>query len=429
LKLVNKVQMIRMLGRNSDLVPVGVNGVAKNFLLDTGGLITQIQKSVAEDLKLPVRIGSISLTDVAGRETRTQAFVKQFSIGYMKGSNVNFPIQTIAEALGTIDGLLALDFMLGNDIEVDFGSDTLNFFSPDHCDGAVVYWQAPAVAVVPFTVNTNHIYLPVTLEGHEIKALIDTGATTSFLRDETAQRVFGLSLGSADTPEMGTLNDTALKTYRHIFKSLAFEGVSSHNAPVIIAKGKVPDADMLVGMDVLRHLHLYIAFKERKIYISQASEFTPEEKALQISLQPQAIAKAAYAKYAQANLKAAEQKIATDPQNAMALTDRCYMRAVLKSDLDAALADCDQALKLKPGTDRILDSRAFVLYQQEKYQDAIAAYDQALAVNPKFSESLFMRGFAKGKLGDEAGKTADIAAANQINPTVENEFRGYDISF
>jgi hypothetical protein len=28
------------------------------------------------------------------------------------------------------------------------------------------------------------------------------------------------------------------------------------------------DPDLLVGMDVLKHLHLYIAYQERKLYIT-----------------------------------------------------------------------------------------------------------------------------------------------------------------
>jgi hypothetical protein len=33
--------------------------------------------------------------------------------------------------------------------------------------------------------------------------------------------------------------------------------------------------DLLIGMDVLHHLHLYIAYKEQKLYITPASEAAP----------------------------------------------------------------------------------------------------------------------------------------------------------
>jgi hypothetical protein len=76
-----------------------------------------------------------------------------------------------------------------------------------------------------------------------------------------------------------------------------------------------------------------------------------------------------------------------------------------------------------------MDNMAFVLYQQGKYQEALAAYDANLALHPKHVDSLFMRGFAKGKLGNQAGKDADIAAAKAINPGVASEYSPYDIDY
>ena len=35
------------------------------------------------------------------------------------------------------------------------------------------------------------------------------------------------------------------------------------------AGGNLPD--VIIGMDVIKNLHLFIAFKEKKIYVSQAS--------------------------------------------------------------------------------------------------------------------------------------------------------------
>ena len=39
------------------------------------------------------------------------------------------------------------------DVELDFSSDTMNLFSPDHCPGHVVYWKAPVVAAVPISLE------------------------------------------------------------------------------------------------------------------------------------------------------------------------------------------------------------------------------------------------------------------------------------
>jgi tetratricopeptide (TPR) repeat protein len=101
----------------------------------------------------------------------------------------------------------------------------------------------------------------------------------------------------------------------------------------------------------------------------------------------------------------------------------------MKQDMDAALADCDLAVSLRPRDGAMLDSRAFALYQQSKYEEALAAYNQVLAINAKSAPSLFMRGYAKGMLGDGAGKEADIAAAARAMPGVARTFEQYDILY
>jgi len=77
--------------------------------------------------------------------------------------------------------------------------------------------------------------------------------------------------------------------YRHRFASLSFGGVTVANpmidvirdlaermGPRTVTGTRVPDVqeelpDLLIGMDILRHLHLYIAYGEQKLYITPAS--------------------------------------------------------------------------------------------------------------------------------------------------------------
>jgi hypothetical protein len=48
------------------------------------------------------------------------------------------------------------------------------------------------------------------------------------------------------------------------------------NAPPLGTRIREPDTEqglpqVLIGMDILRHLHLYIAYREQKLYITPAS--------------------------------------------------------------------------------------------------------------------------------------------------------------
>ena len=462
LKIVDIVHMIPTLEGDADIVPVVIGGKPRSFLLDTGGYLSQISRPLAESLHLPIQQGGQELYDAVGNISRDQTSVPEFALGELTDKDVFLMVSPglgVGQTKG-IDGLLAPDRLTHYDAELDFSSDTLNLFSPDHCPGHVVYWPAPAVAVVPISLEqmrfsrdhreTNilqevpveapvpdkeglHLFVPVMLDGHQIKALIDTGATSTALRIDVARELYGLTMGSADTPAKGDLNGQAgLKIYSHLFKSLSFGDVSVSNPRLSIipnAMGRnvdltplvgdrtkterdlVNEPDMIIGMDVLRRLRIYFAFREGKMYVSPASA------PLLNKVEPYG------PEFLAAMLKRLDAIIATSPDDASELNDRCFWRGIAKTDLDGALADCDKSLALAPGVAAVLDSRAFVLYQQGRYAEALTAYNAALAADPKQSPSLLMRGLTKGKLGDQAGKDADVASAKAGDPNIEAEFR------
>jgi tetratricopeptide (TPR) repeat protein len=96
--------------------------------------------------------------------------------------------------------------------------------------------------------------------------------------------------------------------------------------------------------------------------------------------------------------------------------------------LQPALADCTEALRLRPEYVHALDSRAFVHLRSGRYDEAIADYDAALLLDPRKVASLYGRGMAKRRKQDFAGGGADIAAARAISPNVSVEFARYGIN-
>ena len=68
---------------------------------------------------------------------------------------------------------------------MDFAAGKLNLMLGDHCEGKVVYWPAKALATVPITINDYDIRVPVTVDGHNLMAVIDTGASTSTVSRES----------------------------------------------------------------------------------------------------------------------------------------------------------------------------------------------------------------------------------------------------
>ena len=268
LQLLNTVQMIRTTD-GQDIIPLKVNGGDLQFIFDTGGETTQITREAAERLHLRIQPTYLGMVNIAGGMVADRAFIDDLEIGRLHGKKLKFPLAPFRD----IDGVLSLNFMLPYDIDVDFGTDKLNFFSQDHCPGGVQYWKADAVAAIPFSIENGHIVVTIMLDGRQTQAILDTGAVDTAMRMEVARQVYELVPGDDATPEVGKVSDDDYKTLRryvHTFKTMALGPVEVHNLRVGIRKDPfLPQ--MIVGMNILRNLHIYFAFAERKMYISMAS--------------------------------------------------------------------------------------------------------------------------------------------------------------
>ena len=95
--------------------------------------------------------------------------------------------------------------------------------------------------------------------------------------------------------------------------------------------------------------------------------------------------------------------------------------------LQQAVADCNEALKLSPDNADATDSRGFVHLKLGDFDHAIEDYDAALQINSQLASSLYGRGIARGRKGDADGAKADIAAARALRGSIADEFASYGI--
>ncbi len=110
-----------------------------------------------------------------------------------------------------------------------------------------------------------------------------------------------------------------------------------------------------------------------------------------------------------------------------ALNSRCWARALLGTELDQALADCNEALAQKPGEPAYLDSRGLVHLRQGRWREARADYDEALKLRPDAAWTLLGRGLARVAANEREPGLADIAAARQRQPGIEADARRYGL--
>ncbi|HEY1612960.1 MAG TPA: retropepsin-like aspartic protease [Rhizomicrobium sp.] len=277
----------------SILFPVSIQGTQKMVMLDTGAEVSAVDPQVAADLHLTIhRIAEGYAFNGAGEPFTQMAVVHGLDIGQMHAEEVRLLVwPSRLSSDGNLAGTFGADFLHHYDIDIDFGSHKLGFFSQDHCPGKVVYWPATSVATIPIrVVKSGHIVMPVTLDSHSFDAMLDTGAP-SHLSEGAAKSAFGLT---ADSPDMTRVNNFDLKTpvYRHAFKAMQLEGLTIANPTVYIWDDQTKDSmtqtpqlgsrisdadeqsgvtDMVVGVGELHHLHVYIAYKEQKLYVTAAS--------------------------------------------------------------------------------------------------------------------------------------------------------------
>lgn len=109
--------------------------------------------------------------------------------------------------------------------------------------------------------------------------------------------------------------------------------------------------------------------------------------------------------------------------NPLLMNNICWNQGITGFDLDQALADCDVAVAT--GEASIIDSRAMVLLHLGRYEEAKAAYDQALAGQPNQSASLYGRGLARLALGDAGGRE-DLDQARRFDVDVIDDFAVFE---
>ena len=261
-------------------VPLAVNGRTMPFMIDTGGWFGGISSAVATAMHLPPRpfmtltggyVGHLDYVSFYGGQKMTQEVeADSYALGPLVAKNVEIPVMPTTMLADNVDGIIGGNVLANYDIDLDFYNERLNVFSAKHCPTGVVYWTHDTFARIPFHLDkeTWQITIPVTLDGQSFRALLDTGSATSTTTLDHARRLFGW----AD-------NDYRVKqlrngSYRFPFSEMSFGNVIVNNPEIELIPRKYvvggAGAEVLLGMDVLRQLHLYIAYNEQALYATAA---------------------------------------------------------------------------------------------------------------------------------------------------------------
>ncbi len=119
---------------------------------------------------------------------------------------------------------------------------------------------------------------------------------------------------------------------------------------------------------------------------------------------------------------------AKDAARPHVLNSRCWLRARLNIDLPLALQDCKDAVDSDDGAAASLDSLGWTYLRLGDAAQAKKAFDRAIKLEAQ-TFSLYGRGLALLRLNDKAGAERDLAAARQLQRTIDDEVRKAGFEF
>jgi hypothetical protein len=281
------------MSRRVPLAPVMLNNHLKLMIVDTGGFVGALFPATVRELGLKTGTTATNVTIVTGASSHTTAVVSDFSVGRLHAPNYRFIVSPV-ESAGEIPdyqpaGLLGQDVLQNYDVDFDFAASKLNLIDPDHCKGKVIYWQSSTLAIVPFRFDGSfHITFPVVVDGKEVTAMLDTGASATTMNLTTARSIFHVNVHAPDVQKVGELkgNIYTSDVYQRQFKSVVFGDVTVTNPIIQLLPDMVTPQyrsrfamsslvkgfpDVILGMSTLSKLHIYVAYKERTLYITPAA--------------------------------------------------------------------------------------------------------------------------------------------------------------
>ncbi len=258
---------------NVPIVTVLVNGLPADLLLDTGAERTILTTAAATRLGIVAHyeyarhmrsIGSA----VAGGSAR----LRTFEVGGMTERGFRALVGSVSlPTVGgrPLDGLLGADFLDDFDVDIDLPNRRVLLYAPQSCPTEAPAWGEPYTTIAANRSLHDRLFFPVTLDGHRLAALIDTGAQLTAL-DATAAAAMGVSGAELARDPVATLRGAAaeiVKSHAHRFTRLDIAGQVVHDPIIMVAPLGLQDADLVIGADFLRWRRVWLSYASHLVFL------------------------------------------------------------------------------------------------------------------------------------------------------------------
>ncbi|MBP0492243.1 retropepsin-like aspartic protease [Roseomonas indoligenes] len=255
------------------IVLAQANGAALAFVLDTGSNLTLLRPEAAVALGLsmdPDR--STPITGVGGTSRMPNAVMRHFQIGRRVFQNLSVPVAPGSEDEGGIAGIVGADLLRQGALELDLAAGRAVLHDSPGCIAAPPPW--PAEAIPAEVTGEGLVVIPLRLNGRPARALLDTGAVRTVLRQDRITD-FGIPASALGAPAAGTVFGTGgeAAAFRiHEGATLKLGEYTTAAMPIVIAP--LPPSlpvDLVLGQDILGTRRLLLSYAARRLWVGPSA--------------------------------------------------------------------------------------------------------------------------------------------------------------
>lgn len=398
-----------------------INGQKVGVMLDTGAHRSLLMKSAAEKLDIPTRATNEIFSGFGGTSRAHIATLQEVRLG--ESVRKDWRVFVAGERpFPGVDFILGDDFFKLVDLEFDYEKSVVRVFQPENCQNSFLGYWNPNAQVVPIEMEDSKVVVPIEVNGRKGRAVFDSGASTSIIALEFAERL-GLP---KDSPSMrpascsGGLGGRVNTNWVGSFDSFAVGGETIRNVQIRVqdyttdmsAGARRVPADAFIGGDFLKTHRVFLSRSQNKLYFSYGGgQVFP------------AIASIECDQRTPAELDTA---IAANPNDAKALLQRASLR-LREKNLAGARADLDAVVKAEPANATALAMRSSVRAQDRDFDGALADSDAALAAGLRTAQLYSSRGSIRRAQGDCTRAIGEYDEALKIDPSLQSAQRGREV--
>ena len=259
---------------NLIFVPAMFNDHPANLLMDTGAERTTLTEAAVTRLHLRRDLQHQSNSvGIGGTSASYEALPDDFAVGVFRLAVERVKVATFAlPEIGGIqpDGLLGADILLAFDLDIDLPARRLTIYRARPCADSRPPWTEPYSSVEGVAMWRDRLMVPLTVNGANGRAVLDTGAQSTVIRPEFAARggVTPALLGNDPNRTIRGASRDQASSRLHRFDTVQIGTQIAHDVRLPVAQLPGGQEDALIGGDFLRGRRIWLSAASHQMFFT-----------------------------------------------------------------------------------------------------------------------------------------------------------------